>query len=511
MAEKSKSTRRQARTAPDRFSGTLRIIVLCGEQLGRRVQLRGAEMTVGRDEECEIRFDNPKLSRRHAKLVEIARQRYVVQDLESQNGTFVNGVPVVGERVLVVGDKIRFGTELVVQVSVHDPVEEQLRQRQRFEALGRATAGIAHDFNNLLGAMIANLGYLQRLDGTEQLSAATVADCLADVHGAARRASELSDRLVHFAHGERATDLPIDVGSVCTEVAQLVRRTFDQSIVVETHCQEPLTVTGDSLELHQVLMNLCINARDAMPSGGVLTLRTARGEDDDLVISVTDTGEGMSERTRAQIFHPFFTTKHKRGHGLGLATVREIVLSLGGEITVSSGLGQGTRFDIALPCAPNAPRASPLPLARTRAKTTSRPLHIMVVDDDAGLRRSARRVLTQAGHRVVEAAGGDEALDAYPAAPRPDVVVLDLDMPGLSGEETLAQLMDLDPSAIVVMMSGHRDRDRERKLRDGGAVAFLRKPASMAQMLRAIERAAALRPHGSEEDVGSAHARFSSA
>ena len=492
MATRGKRGKRERPTEPQvGILGDLRLVVVAGGQIGQRIKLQGERMLVGRLNACDISLEHPKISRRHAEIVELGPQRFAVRDLGSQNGTFVNGSRVDDERVLRIGDKIRFGTEVVVRVSIHDPIEEQLRERQRFEALGRATAGIAHDFNNLLGAMIANLGFLQTLDESKPLGSDDVAETLTDVRGAAKRASELSDRLLHFARGERAKDMRVTVPTVFAEVAQLVRRTFDRKIAVETHCDDNLAVSGDGLELHQVLMNLCLNARDAMPNGGTLTLRGRDGEGGMVVISVEDDGVGMDASTRAQIFHPFFSTKHERGYGLGLATVREIVLSLGGEINVTSRPAAGTRFDILLPSAAAAERKpEPRPPARTIVEDSGRELIVMVVDDEATVRRSMRRVLAQSGHTVIEAENGLVAVERYRAGPKPDVVVLDVDMPGLSGEDTIGRLREIDSNAVVVMMSGHRDTVRESRFRKAGTAAFLRKPASMQEIIDTVETAA---------------------
>ena len=486
------------RTEPQVVAGQLRLIVVSGGPIGRRFDLTRTRMVVGRLAECEISVDNSTLSRRHAEIVSEGPQRFVVRDLESQNGTFVNGSPAAGHGFLRVGDTIRFGTDFVVRVAVHDPIEEQLRQAQRFEAVGRATAGIAHDFNNLLGAMIANLGYVRSLGEDNTLGTREVSETLADVQAAAVRASDLSDRLMHFARGERSTDEPVDVTSVLTEIAELVGRTVDRKITVKTDCPEQLSVMGDGLELHQVLMNLSINARDAMPDGGTLTLSARAREGPAVAISVQDTGKGMTAETRAQIFHPFFSTKHDRGYGLGLATVREIVLSIGGEITVRSSVGKGSCFEIILPRATTVSDVAPIEVGQPPPDEASRQLIVMIVDDEATVRRSIRRVVAQAGHRVIEAVSGLDAIACYERGPRPDVVALDVDMPGLAGEDTLERIRAVDPTAAVVMMSGHRDAARERSLHAAGARGFLRKPASMNQIIDTLEDVANQRPTAAE-------------
>ncbi len=479
-----------------KLNGPGRLVVLRGERVGRKIALDQERMLVGRALECDIRFDVPQLSRRHAEILRRDALDYEVVDLQSSNGTFVNGAPVRGTVKLSLGDKIRFGTELLVQLTIHDPIEEQLLQRQRLETLGRLGAGIAHDFNNMLGAVMSNLDYLASLPDDLRLGEGDTRDCLDDIRSASQRASELSQRLVAFARGESHGDAVIDVTAVCAEVGQLVRRTFDRSIDVHTDIARDLRCAGESLELHQVLMNLCLNARDAMPDGGKLTLAARREALPDheplgrIVVTVSDTGSGMDDATKAQIFEPFFTTKKGTGFGIGLATVRDMVNLLGGHVTVASSPGAGASFSVVLPEAsrPSARRVTSTVRNKLELPRGA-PLTIMLIDDEQMVRRSMRRVLEQAGHEVVEANNGSEALAllAAPDARRPDVVILDVDMPGMTGEETLVALLAADPRAVVLMTSGHRNRIDEDRLRQLGARGFVHKPWRTPELLRSID------------------------
>jgi two-component system cell cycle sensor histidine kinase/response regulator CckA len=294
----------------------------------------------------------------------------------------------------------------------------------------------------------------------------------------------------------------IDVSAVCGEVALLLRRTFDRTIDVQTDIAPRLRVAGESLELHQVLMNLCLNARDAMPVGGTLSISAKReeGAESDakgeptgvVIVTVSDDGEGMEKATKSQIFEPFFTTKKGTGFGLGLATVRDIVSLLGGEVTVESEPGAGAKFVITLPAANRrGQRRVTSSIKNKEALVQHAPMTILLVDDEEMVRRSMMRVLTQAGHEVLEASGGNEAVSLYAASDRPpDLVLLDLDMPNTTGEETLKLLLELDANCKVIMVSGHGERGREMSLRETGALGFLHKPWRHGELMVAIDKIA---------------------
>jgi CheY-like chemotaxis protein len=327
------------------------------------------------------------------------------------------------------------------------------------------------------------------------------------MHAASQRAAELSQRLVAFARGEAHANAVTDLSAVCSEVAQLVRRTCDRSIMVITDIAPQLAIAGPSLDMHQVLLNLCLNARDAMPDGGSLTITAARhqGPAGMLTVTVEDTGGGMDEATQRQIFDPFFTTKGGGGYGLGLATVRDIVVLLGGLIDVTSTPGEGSRFVVHLP--ENNQRSRRRITSTVRQKGELRvgtPLQILVVDDEDMVRRGVRRVLEQAGHEISEAASGREALALFSSAARPpDVVLLDLDMPDQRGEDVLRELLQQRPDAVVLMVSGHSADAHEAELIALGARGFVRKPWQRDELLRIIDKVLEPpRPDGDDDDDG---------
>jgi CheY-like chemotaxis protein len=254
-------------------------------------------------------------------------------------------------------------------------------------------------------------------------------------------------------------------------------------------------VHGSKSELHQVLLNLCLNARDAMPQGGVLRISAARssvapsdlGWDPDrsaAVVTVSDTGIGMDAETQARVFDLFFTTKREgAGYGLGLATVRELVTLNGGQISLESAPGRGTRFTIYLPLLEREDLASTI---ERQPPASMRPaggaFSILLVDDEHLVRRSVARRLRQAGFEVTEATGGTEAVVRYSRRAH-DLVLLDLDMPGLDGEQTQAKLVALDPRVSIVFVSGYADPQRAAAVRAAGALGLIEKPFSLDTLI----------------------------
>lgn len=479
-------------------ASTPRLIVMEGPGAGRKFVVDAERVVVGRGDDADVRVDDPQMSRLHAELRRLGNDMYEIVDLGSSNGTFLNGAPVEKAERLKPGDKIRFGNSTLVLFTPNDPVEEQLLQRQRLEALGRLAAGIAHDFNNMLGAVLANIEYLGSLNDDRSLADHDTREALGDMEAAAKRAAELSRRLLGFARGGGPDRTVNDATDVMREVTQVARRTFGQGVEIASSVEGPLWVAGSALELHQVLMNLCLNARDAMPAGGKLSIdgrHVTQGEEEAVEIRVTDTGGGMASDVVSRIFDPFFTTKPSgAGFGLGLSTVREIVALLGGSVTVDSKVGAGTTFAVTLPAARAQKPRRRRPTEHKKTPITEggdKKLTVLLVDDEEMVRRGARRLLTSSGISVLEACDGSEAVRRYAELKeRPDVVMLDLEMPGMDGTETLAALRELDDGVRVIFVSGHRDPELARDLRAKGALAFVHKPWTRAELLSALDAAA---------------------
>ena len=487
---------------PARAAEQAHLVEVVGPQPGRR-HLPDPGFLIGRSSTCDHEVNEAEVSRRHCRIFKRGEQ-YVVEDLGSRNGTYVNGQRTEGARVLGFGDRIQVGRQTVLLLAHHDPLRDAVLQRQKMEALGQLGAGIAHDLNNLLGVLTSTLQHLQELDPQRTLGDDDVVECHEDLSAAVRSAADMTRRLVGFARRSSSPEAKLlDVTHLCSEVARLIRRTCPQSIEVQTRLEPAVMARGEPGELHQVLMNLCLNARDAMPDGGVLAIEAEQVEASEVVdapfrpnqtlvrLSVSDTGHGMDHSTRDRIFEPFFTTKSgPSGTGLGLSAVYEIVTSHGGHICVDSEPGQGARFHVYLPAAsgPTSRRDEREQWFQT-SERPNKAARVLLVDDQDLVRRAAGRLLRAAGHQVLLAGGGAEAIEQYVAGARPDVVILDLDMPGMPGDVCWRRLQDVDPGVKVVFLSGSCDEGRRRRLLSDGALAFLHKPVDADVLRDAIQKA----------------------
>jgi signal transduction histidine kinase/CheY-like chemotaxis protein len=472
--------------------GPARLIVMEGPQAGQKFKIDG-DVVLGRAIDSTVVLEDPEVSRSHLRITRSHVGAYIIEDMGSRNGTLVNGIPIQ-KQFLSFGDKIQVGPRVLVLFAPFDPIEDQLLQRQRLEALGRVGAGVAHDLNNMLGAISASVDFLGRLPPDRPVGSADVRDSVADIRTALQQASELARGILKFARGRSRGHALVDLSVVCHEVIRLAHHTFDRAILLDQEIAPNLVVSGDQAELHQVIMNLCLNARDAMPDGGTLRIRaelvdSAPSERPRVRLAIQDSGSGMDPTTRARIFEPFFTTKPEgAGFGLGLSTVREVVTMHGGQVEVESAPGRGTSFYLYLP----ASSGQPQPVRITSGHGDLRPNSsesalILLVDDEEVVRRSTSRLLRQAGHQVLEAPGGKEATQIYANAERyPDLVILDLDMPYLNGEQTQRVILSIDPKARILFMSGHEDFVRESSASVGTAAGYLRKPCSVALLLSTV-------------------------
>ncbi|MCK6547346.1 ATP-binding protein [Myxococcota bacterium] len=342
-------------------------------------------------------------------------------------------------------------------------LEEQLRQAQKMEAVGRLAGGIAHDFNNVL---LVILGYLDL--HVDALAPGALRADLEEIRSAAQRATGLTRQLLAFSRQQSISARPTDPARVIERVETMLHRILGADIELRCMLHEPSAhVLVDPTQFEQIIMNLAVNARDAMPRGGSLTIETMRveashprsipprtgGAGPFVLITVTDTGEGMDEATRQRIFEPFFTTKGPgRGTGLGLATVYGIVQQSGGSISVRSEPGRGTTFELLLPVTREAEREEapppPPPVVRTGAR-------VLIVDDDAAIRRLVRTVLQQAGYAVLDAADPQAALALAAQHPDVDLLLTDVIMPKVRGDELAAKIAALHPHVRVLFISGY--------------------------------------------------------
>ena len=418
-----------------------------------------------------------------------------------------------GERVVVeaVTNTYDLGGRLVTQANLRDVSErarlqEQVRQMQKLDSIGRLAGGVAHDFNNLLNIISAHVGIL----GREKVELAKRAESAASIQKAVERGSAVVRQLLTFARKSEVAFEPTDVNVVLREVASMLRETLPKQIRVTTKLAEEVPrVHADPNQLHQAILNLAVNARDAMPHGGVLTLgtdvvtaETLRAKFPEasggrfVELCVSDTGLGMDSETRRRIFEPFFTTKGAKGQGLGLAVVYGIVNSHRGFVDVESEVGRGTTFRIYI----EVPEGQPLADAATtgRRKSARRntaavpragkpPSTLLLVEDEEALLNPVRDLLEEEGFEVLTALDGREAVRVHSEnADKIGVVLLDLGLPRLGGWEAFLKMRERDPSLRCIVASGNIDADQRSLMEEAGVQASVRKPYGIAEILRVV-------------------------
>ncbi len=390
--------------------------------------------------------------------------------------------------VEVVASLVAYGGREAMLVLARDVSERkalmaQLMQSQKMESLGTMAGAVAHDFNNLLTTILGFAGLLKRspnLDRDERENVALIEE-------AARKAADLTGRLLSFARGGLVRFGRVDLRTVVEDTLQLVAPAVHSRIAVEVHLPPaPLLVEGDAGQLQQALTNIILNARDVMPEGGRIAIRA--GASGPLAwVEITDTGPGMSEEVRMRIFEPFYTTKPPgSGTGLGMAITYGIVQGHHGDITVESEPGRGTTFTLSFPLL-----AEPAEEAVDAFSAGDGNL-ILVVDDDAMVRRALAETLGELGYNVVEAPGGATAVEIVRARPdRFAAVLLDLVMPGMTGSETFRALTAIRPDLPVIVCTGyaadsHIDTDVKRRI-----AGLIQKPFTSDRLARALEAAGA--------------------
>jgi PAS domain S-box-containing protein len=360
--------------------------------------------------------------------------------------------------------------------------EQRLHQSQKLEALGRLSGGIAHDFNNLLTVVLGNADVLAR-----RLSDPTDRTRAEEIREAATHGAHLTRRLLAFSRQQVLAPRVIDLSEHASGLRSLLARLLGEESSLSMDLAADLApVRVDPVQIEQVLLNLVVNARDAMPEGGTVSIDT-HNEGDRVVLTVSDTGAGMDAETLEHVFDPFFTTKPRAiGGGLGLAIVHGIVTQSDGRIDVSSEPGRGTTFRMAFPCA-EAPLDPPAPAAAATEPARPRRETVLLVEDDAAVRRVATDILSRAGHAVLSAAHPDEALRlAAEHGPAIAIVVTDVVMPGTSGPRLADRLAPLCPRARVLYVSGYTDHAFVRQAEQGPRFAFLHKPFTQRALTDAV-------------------------
>jgi signal transduction histidine kinase len=384
-------------------------------------------------------------------------------------------------------------------IVIHEVTEEREResrsnQQERLALIGQLAGGIAHDFNNLLGVILSYADFIG-----ERVSEPDVLDDVGEVKQAALRAAELTKQLLAFSRRELITLRVFDLNELVTDMRRLMERAIGGSIVLQTtSAPAPIRVKADRARLEQVLLNLVVNARDAMAGSGTLRIDTEVVELDVAtasplglpagsygIIAVHDTGGGMSPEVASRVFEPFFTTKERgKGTGLGLATAYGTVKQVGGHIAVESNPGQGTTFRMLLP---TTDESAPAAGERRRSVNPVGRETVLLAEDEPAVRELTRRTLVGAGYVVIAAGSGDEALallDQHPG--KIDLLVTDLVMPGLSGKQLAERVCARRPSVRVVYMSGYVDRDLAEDGLMEDVWALLPKPFTREDLLRTV-------------------------
>jgi signal transduction histidine kinase/DNA-binding response OmpR family regulator len=384
----------------------------------------------------------------------------------------------------------------VVDMTERAELEAQLRQAQKMDAVGRLAGGVAHDFNNLLTVIGAHTSFL--LESIDSGDARHID--AEEIQKAAIRASGLTRQLLAFSRKQILKPAILDLNAIIAETSKMLERLVGEDIEIVTKLASGLgAVVGDASQIDQVLVNLAVNARDAMPDGGVLTI-TSRNATivDDLqhahrvipagaytLLEVSDTGIGMDAEVRARLFEPFFTTKEQgRGTGLGLATVYGIVKQSAGYVMVESSPGKGTTFQIYLPVALPAQEADDLHVAENvsvRGVET-----VLLIEDEAAVREIAHRILKRKGYVVLLASSGEDALAVSSAFESTiHLVISDAVMPGMCGAEAVRRLQEQRPELKALFMSGYTDEEILRRGIVSSTAAFIQKPFTLEDFTRA--------------------------
>ena len=444
------------------------LITYANPAIGRMLGVEAEEM-VGRH---PARYVPSRQRRLFAEALERRRrgitERYEIAVLRADGSEMVSEVSATPQ---FDADGNYLGAVAVIaDATERRRLEARLQQTQRLETVGQLAGGIAHDFNNIL-AVILNYAHFV---GRQLPEDAALGDDVDQIRHAAERASELTRQLLIFGRRDPAMPRTIDVNGLVQDTQRLLRRTLGEQVALTTSlCEEECYVEADPAQLENVLLNLVVNARDAMPRGGTIAIASAR-EDDRVVLTVRDDGEGMTPDVVAHAFEPFFTTKAKgAGTGLGLATVYGAITAAGGDVEIESEPGAGTTVRLRLP-ATSPPPAETAPDVAAPADGAG--ATVLVVEDEEAVRELTRRILDSGGFTCLEARDGAEALELFEAnRDSIDVILTDVVMPGISGPELVERLGDGAPPAVY--MSGHADQRLP---------GLVEKPFEADELLRAV-------------------------
>jgi len=385
---------------------------------------------------------------------------------------------------------------VVNDITERKQLEEKLLRNQRMESIGTLAAGVAHDLNNIMTPILLSAELLRK-----EGDPAVRENMITHIEKSVKRGAGIISQVLTFARGTAVERTDIKMDQLIGDIAKIVRETFPRNLTLESDIPAGLwPVKGDTTQLHQVLLNLCINARDAMPEGGTLAISAGNGridagfaamtpdakEGDYVILAVADNGEGIPEKILGKIFDPFFTTKHVgKGTGLGLSTVLGIIRSHGGFVTVKSDPDRGTLFRVYLPASGRRteekalPANPPAPMGKGET--------ILVVDDEEHILTVASMLLESQGYRVLTAVDGEAALGVYRQhAGKITAVLTDVMMPRVDGVKLVRALQQLNPDVKIIGSTGQTMDDSQDELRALGVPAILRKPYDIHQLLNAL-------------------------
>ncbi|MBD2206825.1 PAS domain S-box protein [Calothrix sp. FACHB-1219] len=384
------------------------------------------------------------------------------------------------------------------EITEKKQLEAQLLRSQRLESIGTLAGGIAHDLNNVLAPVLMSVELLQMKLHDQQSQRV-----LQTLENNVKRGANLLKQVLSFARGIEGKRTIVQIRHLISEIEQIVNQTFPKSITCNVEISENLWyVSGNITQLHQVFMNLVVNARDAMPKGGILKILLENVVITDnshlqtgsyVVISVMDTGVGISPEIRERIFEPFFTTKDLgKGTGLGLSTALGIIKNHGGFVHVDSEIGKGTTFKVYLPAVGDAygnlkEERTPQVQIKELDTTAGNGELILLVDDEAGIREITKSSLETYNYRVLTASNGEEAVAIYAQYQQQiDIVLLDMMMPAMDGAIAIRQLKAINPHIKIIVMSGLLSNHNKREIAKMGVRAFLSKPCTVNELLQAI-------------------------
>ena len=449
-------------------------------------------------EHSEYRRYDPSVAEQRKRWVDLVAERKEVMQFDERfvlaSGEVEHWIrthkPVLDER----GEVTRV---LIYSLDVTDlrHLEDQLRQAQKMEAVGRLAGGVAHDFNNLLTAIMGTADLL----ASQSDNPAAVLQGASEIQHVAERGAALTRQLLAFSRRQVVNRTPLNLNHIIGAMQEMLRRLIGENIELEVDLAPALPdVFADVNQLEQVLLNLVVNARDAMPRGGSLTIRTRKAGDKpaargnrsahQVILTVSDTGTGMPSDVVARAFEPFFTTKEEgKGTGLGLSTVYAIVQGCNGEVTVESNEGQGSVFTICLPAAKHTTRG-----AIATLPSTGRPAGtgtVLVVEDEDSVRKVVERILRKEGYVVLTAENGHEAMRIFEKdGAAIDLVLTDMVMPGPSGRELAERLLEMNPGMRILFMSGHIEHRDSRFIAEKLGDRFIQKPFTADVLAARVSR-----------------------